>query len=247
MGKKISRRVFLHNAALSGSAALLAACAPRPDNKPVGVISGTPSPAKDEGTDVTAQSTPALAGSTPTTLAAQITGSPPAECGLAPLIAPTPPAKIPGYVQLDTTTGLHMTGTVQYIDLATYRLKVTGLVDRPLSLTLDELRCMPRVSTSDDLICPGFFDDEATWAGVPLKYVLTLAEMQSRAKDVRLRGGDGDESYTFLNTAMDEKNFLAYEWNGQPLPVLHGFPLRGVFPGEAGSMWVKWLVELLVE
>jgi sulfite oxidase len=42
-------------------------------------------------------------------------------------------------------------------------------------------------------------------------------------------------------------NFLAYEMNGQPLPVLHGFPLRAVFPGVVGNKWVKWLLEIRVE
>ena len=50
-----------------------------------------------------------------------------------------------------------------------------------------------------------------------------------------------------LDEALKPENFLAYEWMGQPLPVLHGFPLRAVIPGEYGSVWVKWLLEIVVE
>ena len=39
--------------------------------------------------------------------------------------------------------------------------------------------------------------------------------------------------------------FLAYEWAGEPLPVVHGFPVRAVFPESGGSFWVKWLVEIV--
>jgi DMSO/TMAO reductase YedYZ molybdopterin-dependent catalytic subunit len=59
-----------------------------------------------------------------------------------------------------------MTGSPQEIDLASYRLKVRGKVDHPLSLTYDSLRCMSRIQTSDILICPGYFD----WAGASLEF-----------------------------------------------------------------------------
>jgi DMSO/TMAO reductase YedYZ molybdopterin-dependent catalytic subunit len=105
---------------------------------------------------------------------------------------------------------------------------------------------MPVVSTNEDLFCPGFFDDKATWSGVPIKYVLNLAGIQKSAIEIRLISGDSHISYPTLANAMNEKNFLAYSWNNQPLPVLHGFPLRGAFPGLAGDMWTKWLVQMVV-
>jgi len=67
-----------------------------------------------------------------------------------------------------------MTGTVQQIDLTAYRLKVAGKVDNPLSLTYDELRCLPKTKAQLKLVCPGFFVDTATWAGTPLREVLSL-------------------------------------------------------------------------
>jgi DMSO/TMAO reductase YedYZ molybdopterin-dependent catalytic subunit len=168
-------------------------------------------------------------------------------CSLDPIIVPTLPAIIPGYTELDESTGLHVTGYAQTIDLETYRLEITGKVDHPLSLTYDQLRCMPRISASPDLICQGYFVDVATWTGVPLIYLLDLAGVQNEASEITLLSADGYRAYFSLDEAMQEGNFLAYEWEGQPLPILHGFPLRAVFPTQAGNKWVKWLVEIRVE
>jgi DMSO/TMAO reductase YedYZ molybdopterin-dependent catalytic subunit len=167
-------------------------------------------------------------------------------CGLAPIVAPTM-APNPGFNALDTASGLHMTGHPATVDLNSYRLVVTGLVDHPLSLTYDELRCMPKVTADLTLTCPQVFEDRATWSGVQLKYILALAGIQSAAKVIVLVAADKFQNQMYLTDALKEGNFLAYEQEGQPLPVLHGFPLRGVFPGMPGSNWVKWLVEIRVK
>ena len=167
-------------------------------------------------------------------------------CDLQPVAVPTALAERPGYTELDPATGLHITGKAPEIDLASYRLKVAGKVDRPLSLTYDELRCMPKVEGSPELVCPGFFEDTATWAGVPLKYVLELAGVQEGASGAFLNSADGYFTGISLEEALSTENFLAYEWDGEPLPILHGFPLRAIFPGTPGGKWVKWLVEIEV-
>jgi len=48
----------------------------------------------------------------------------------------------------------------------------------------------------------------------------------------------------FLEQLEPDENFLAYEWEGEPLPIVHGFPVRAVFPALNGSKWVKWLVQI---
>jgi len=165
---------------------------------------------------------------------------------LEPIAIPTPPAEIPGYAELDPTTGLHVTGTAPEIDLAAYRLEVTGKVDRPLSLTYDDLRCMPRLQRQCTIVCPGFFQDDATWAGASLDYILEQAGVQPEADRLRLVGGDGYAHIVFLRDLLPEDGFVAYEWEGEPLPIIHGFPVRAVFPCLNGNTWVKWLVEIEV-
>lgn len=167
-------------------------------------------------------------------------------CSLPSLVVPPTPSKIPGYAQLDPSTGLHVTGTMQSINLGTYKLEVTGKVERPLKLGYDELRCMPRVSGRPVLVCPGFFTDTASWAGVPLKYVVDLAGVKPGAAGVRLLGADKYTASLPMDVAMKAGNFLAYEWEGHALPRLHGFPLRAVLPGLEGNQWVKWIVRIEV-
>ena len=170
----------------------------------------------------------------------------PTSCTLHPLVLPPTPSKIPGYTELDPATGWHVTGTLQEIDLEKYRLEVSGKIDSPLRLGFDELRCMPRVAARPTLVCPGFFSDTASWAGVPLKDVLDLAGVQPGTTGIRLIGADDYSSSLPLSTAMERGNFLAYEWEGKALPRLHGFPVRAILPGLEGNQWVKWLVRIEV-
>jgi DMSO/TMAO reductase YedYZ molybdopterin-dependent catalytic subunit len=165
-------------------------------------------------------------------------------CELPPVVIPTPPAEVPGYTELDPATGLHMTGTVPDIDFETYRLEVTGLVDNPLSLAYDDLRCMRKVELRCTLICPGFFQDEATWAGVPIADVLELAGAQEGASGLRLVSADGYAKLVTLDMVASDASFLAYEWEGEPIPILHGFPVRAVLAEHSGGFWVKWLVQI---
>jgi DMSO/TMAO reductase YedYZ molybdopterin-dependent catalytic subunit len=169
------------------------------------------------------------------------------DCHPSPIIKPTMPAVIPGFADLDQSTGLHMTGSPKDIDLAGYQLKVTGNVTHPLSLSYDQLRCLPRVTAKTTLTCRGYFDDVATWSGVPLKYILDMAGIQPGTNDVLLIGADDYQAFLPLKDALLPDNFLAYEWNGQPVPILHGFPLRAVIPTMFGNKWTKWLLEIKVE
>jgi DMSO/TMAO reductase YedYZ molybdopterin-dependent catalytic subunit len=119
-------------------------------------------------------------------------------------------------------------------------------VAHPLSITYDELRCMPRVEARPTLVCPGFFTDVATWAGTPLKYLMGLAQPAADATALRLFGADKYTASLSLQDAIADGNFLAYEWEGKGIPRLHGFPLRAVLPKAEGNQWVKWLIRIEV-
>ncbi len=169
------------------------------------------------------------------------------ECGAPPVIVPTLPAFIPEEFELDPTTNLHKSGTPQLIDVDAYTLEITGLVDQPLSLTYDQLRCMPKVTDTPTLVCPQTFFDTAEWSGVRLAYILKLVGVQEGATYVRMKGADGYYANISLEDAMRPESFLAYEWEGEPLPIMHGFPLRAVLPDIYGSQWVKWLLEIEIQ
>ena len=165
---------------------------------------------------------------------------------LAPVVTPTLPATIPEYAGVDPATGLHLTGTPQVVDVVSYRLKVTGKVDKELSLSYDDIRRLPKQTATPSLLCPGEFEDTATWSGASLQTIIGMAGVQPGAVSLILTGADSYATTISLEEALQPQNFLAYELEGQTLPALHGFPLRAVFPGKYGAYWTKWLLEIEV-
>ena len=91
------------------------------------------------------------------------------------------------------------------------------------------------------------------WAGVRFRDVLAKAGLKDSATEILLDGADvplgkmPDFQRTIpVNRALDPDTLLAYEMNGEALPVEHGFPLRLIVPGWAGDSWVKWLQHIEV-
>lgn len=160
-----------------------------------------------------------------------------------PIVSPIEPSVIPPVGGVDVTTGRHVMGTVQVLDLRSYRLKVTGLVSHPLSLTVDDLRCMPKITETVTTTCYSFADT-ATWSGVLISDILKKAGVKSGAKKITQIAADDANRTLPLEMAMDSHNFLAYEMGDQPLPVLFGFPVRSIFIDVAGQYSVKWLTSL---
>jgi sulfite dehydrogenase (cytochrome) subunit A len=157
------------------------------------------------------------------------------------------------------------------IDPDKFTLEIKGKVDRPLKLSLKDIRKMSAVELVAVNQCSGnsrgFFDPRvaggqlsngamgnARWRGVPLKAVLDKAGLQPGAKQITLNGMDGpasDKTPDFVKAldidhARDGEVMLAYSMNGQDLPVLNGFPLRLIVPGYYGTYWVKHLNEITV-
>lgn len=166
---------------------------------------------------------------------------------LTPVTQPTLPSEIPGYLDPDLAAGLTMTGTPVEIDLASYRLKVSGKVDHELSLTYEEIRLLPKMTASPWLECPGYFIDIAEWSGVPLNVILDMAGVHPDASRLRMISADGYVARIGMDVALAPDNFLAYEVDGETLPALHGFPLRAVLPERPGGEWVKWLLEIEID
>ncbi len=148
---------------------------------------------------------------------------------------------------LQEVNGLHVTGVPVVVDLASYRLKVTGEVRSPLSLSFDQLRSMPSVREHAVLECPGFFVDEGSWRGVRVRELLRRAGVEEGATRVVFTSADGRYSAELPLSAVMEEGFLvAFAFEGRQLLPIHGFPLRLVARGFPGNRWVKWLGELSV-
>ena len=145
--------------------------------------------------------------------------------------------------------GLHVTGTPVEIDLETYRLKITGLVEKELEFSFDEVRDMEPIKIYSVLNCPGFFIDKGDWTGVRIIDLLNMAGLKQEAGTVRfIEEGGGYSKEIELDKILNNKdNFLAaYYFNDAEFPEIHGYPLRVVARGESGSLWVKWLGEIKV-
>jgi DMSO/TMAO reductase YedYZ molybdopterin-dependent catalytic subunit len=156
------------------------------------------------------------------------------------------------------------------VDPAVFRLKISGLVDRPAQLSLDELRKMKSSELIFGFECSGNrrplqgLSSNGRWTGVPLRAVLDRAGVKGDAREFVFFGIDhGDEEVEFRGQtykvdqqfgrslprekALSGEPVLAYALNGEPLTPHQGFPLRLLVPGWYGVANVKWLGEIHVQ
>lgn len=132
------------------------------------------------------------------------------------------------------------------IDPATYRLRVRGLVRRPLSLSLADLKSLPRAEQVSDFHCvTGWSVENVRWAGVRLPDVLREAGPLAGARSIGFVSDEVpyDDSLT-LEQALAPDVLLAYEQDGTPLSRAHGAPLRLVVPRMYGYKSVKWVTSI---
>lgn len=132
------------------------------------------------------------------------------------------------------------------IDIEGWSLVVDGLVERPLTLSYEEITSMTSVSEIVTLECigngiGGDLIGNAEWVGVPLKTLLDRAMVKPSAVDVVLYGEEGYSDSLSIEKAMEGDTILAYKMNGETLPKDHGYPLRAIVPGIYGMKNVKWL------
>ncbi len=134
-----------------------------------------------------------------------------------------------------------------------YRLPITGLVDNPLSLSLDEIRA--NYPVRDQYVTLNCISGRigttligtTRWTGTSLQAVLADAGLHPEARYLHITSGDGFyETIDLELIAADERIMLCYDWDGQPLPVDHGFPLRVWIPDRYGMKQPKWIAGMEV-
>jgi sulfite oxidase len=194
-----------------------------------------------------------------------------------PYNAETPPDLLRGsFITPTESFYVRSHGDVPDVDAERYVLKVTGLVERPLELSLETIRSLPKTEFVSTLYCAGNRRAElmertampgkvawnvgaagnARWGGVLLRDVLAEAGVRSGARHAAFTGLDLDvESGTGapfggsvpIEKATSEDVLLAYEMNGEALAPEHGYPLRVVVGGYIGARSVKWLSEISLQ
>ncbi len=169
-----------------------------------------------------------------------------------------------------TPVGLHyllIHFDIPAVDETAFRVQLGGLVERPLDLSLDDLRARPQQTLAVTLECAGngralLPNHEpsqpwlleavgtARWTGTPLAPILEEAGLARNAHSIVFtgldRGFQGGVEHDYeralpVGEALRPEVLLAYEMNGEPLPAQHGYPLRLVVPGWYGMTHVKWL------
>lgn len=167
------------------------------------------------------------------------------------------------YVRLNLRDVAHSSGTVTPIsswydvqisstpilDGETYELRVTGDVKNEVSLTLQQIKAMPRSTLRDTIQCvsdPFFLKAEVLWEGTQLSQVLGLAEPLPGVVKVLFRSADGYTADLPIWKANEQDTLLAYMADGQELPPEHGYPLRAVVPRWWGYTYSKWITEIQV-
>lgn len=169
-----------------------------------------------------------------------------------------------------TPTGLHylvIHFDIPHVDAGQWKLRVGGVVSKPLELSLQQIRKRPRKTLKVMMECAGngrallqprpvsqpWLDGaigHAAWTGTPLRGLLDEAGLSKKAVEVLFTGrdrgiqGEAVQSYQRSLSVADARHrdvLLAYEMNGRALEPQHGYPLRLIVPGWYGMASVKWL------
>jgi DMSO/TMAO reductase YedYZ molybdopterin-dependent catalytic subunit len=136
-----------------------------------------------------------------------------------------------------------ISGRMPVFDAATWRLRIGGLVEQPVSLTYDELRSLPRVDQVSNFHCvTGWSVKNVHWGGVRISDVLARAKPHASGRALQFTSMEVPYvDYLTLHQASLHDVMLAYEMDGKPLPREHGAPVRLIIPEMYGYKNVKWL------
>jgi DMSO/TMAO reductase YedYZ molybdopterin-dependent catalytic subunit len=134
----------------------------------------------------------------------------------------------------------------QKVDKATYRLEITGLVTKPLSLTYDEVIDREKFSKVVTLDCVEGWSATILWEGVKVKDLLAQAGYDPKAAVVIFTAYDGYTTSHPVSWLLDKDILLAYRMNGIDVPVERGFPFVLVAEDKWGYKWIKWVTKMEV-
>jgi DMSO/TMAO reductase YedYZ molybdopterin-dependent catalytic subunit len=147
----------------------------------------------------------------------------------------------PGQYLTDKWPVLHA-GSVPDTDLATWEFRVFGEVERPVTLTFEELRELPSTEVTVDIHCVTRWSRfDTSFRGVHWRELAKLAQPKPSARFVVAHAEQGFTSNVPLAALEDEDSLVAYEAEGAPLAPDHGWPLRLVVPKKYFWKSAKWL------
>jgi DMSO/TMAO reductase YedYZ molybdopterin-dependent catalytic subunit len=135
----------------------------------------------------------------------------------------------------------------QWVDLKTWRLKIEGLVEKPIALSFAEIQALPKKTQVRNFICvEGWGLDSQKWEGVHLKEIFSKVKISPNAKYVTFHatGGKYRDSLS-IEEALEPDTMLAYKVNDKNLLPENGFPLRLIIPRMYAYKGVKWVERIV--
>jgi DMSO/TMAO reductase YedYZ molybdopterin-dependent catalytic subunit len=135
------------------------------------------------------------------------------------------------------------------LETSTWKLEVTGLVNRPSSYTLEQLQAFPAITSERTLYCisnpvGGGLVGNIIWTGLDIRKLLREVAVKPEATWVTWHAADGYKESLPLEQIMEQEVLLAYAANGESLQRKHGFPLRVLIPDRLGMKQLKWLTRI---
>ena len=135
----------------------------------------------------------------------------------------------------------------QQVNVSTYRLTITGLVNQTVEYTYDEIiNGFQKYRKIVTLHCVEGWSVKILWEGILLKDLLKEAGIGPEAQIVIFRAYDGYSTSLQLDYLMEKDILLAYKMNGLSLPAERGFPFQLVAESKYGYKWIKWITEIEV-
>jgi DMSO/TMAO reductase YedYZ molybdopterin-dependent catalytic subunit len=133
---------------------------------------------------------------------------------------------------------------IQHVDISTYKLKITGLVDKTIELSYDEVLKLDAYERKITLHCIEGWDATILWKGILLEDLINMAGARPEANTVIFHAADHYADSLPLDTVISKQLILAYGSNGLTLPDELGRPFIVVAENKYGYKWVRWVSEI---
>jgi len=133
---------------------------------------------------------------------------------------------------------------IQNVNIETYSLKITGLVDKPVDLKYQDVLGLDPYERKITLYCVEGWDATILWKGVLLEDLINISGMSPEANTVIFHAVDGYTTSLPLETIIDNELILAYSANGLELPPEMGYPFIVVAEDKLGYKWARWVSEI---